>query len=83
MGGKHPWCGTAWKSFAKLRMSNPRLRMFTVDIDWGYGFIMPGEQELFPAASLDYAFLEANREVLLGLVSEQDFLRTLYLQGKI
>lgn len=77
--GKMPWCGTVWRSFAKLRMTRPDLFMQTVDLDWGYGLIFPGKQELFPSFDLNFEMLDSKREVLLNLVSLSAFLNRLYL----
>jgi hypothetical protein len=80
-GGQMPWCGTVWRSFAKLRMEREDLRMLTVDLDWGYGLIVRGEQMLFPKKELTYSMLERDRVELLNIISLQSFLSKLYLNG--
>lgn len=79
--GQMPWCGTVWRSFVKLRMEREDLRMLTVDLDWGYGLIVRGKQDLFPKKELTYQMLDKNRIDLLNLVSLQSFLSKLYLNG--
>lgn len=69
------WTGTVWKSYAKLRISSPNLKMYVVDTDWGVGIIQRGSQELFKTKTiLNYEFLEKNREELLNLISPKKFI---------
>lgn len=65
-----PWNGTVWKSFAKLRMKNPNLKMYCVNCDWGVGIIQRGNSKNFNSnKKLDYNFLKTNRINLLNLIS--------------
>lgn len=74
--GKSSWNGTTWKSFAKLRMSDPSLSMYVVDTDWGVGVIQKGSQTLFPKTdSLDFEYLDKNRVSLMNLIRPEDFLK--------
>ena len=68
------WCGTVWKSFAKLRMTRKDLFMFVVNIDYGVGVIKKGEQQIFVSDKgflLDYKFLDSNRSKLLNIISPE------------
>jgi len=70
------WNGTVWKAFALLRMNNPNLYMFVVDIDNGCGIIRRGNQKLFKKEEKDkltYNFLRKNRKKLLKLCSFNSF----------
>lgn len=44
--GQILWSGTAYRSYLKLRRTNPEIAMFVVDIDWGCGIIQHGCQNL-------------------------------------
>lgn len=71
------WNGTVWKAFAQFRMSRKDLSMYVVSCDHGCGVIQRGSQRLFPdteTANLTWAFLEANRNELLNLITVEDFL---------
>lgn len=73
--GVSAWNGTVWKSYVKLRLTDPNLKMYVIDTDWGVGVIQKGSQELFPQPEvLDYDFLETNRIELLNLISPEKFL---------
>ena len=78
---KQPWNGTVWKAWAKLRATRADLFMGVVDIDEGCGVIRRGSQTCFspwPAEgdqALTYAYLVANRQPLLNLISVAEFLR--------
>jgi len=70
------WMGTVWKAFATLRMTRPDLSMCTINDDCGLGIITRGNQELFPRCNtLDWNFLESNRDDLLKRVSVEQFQR--------
>lgn len=71
--GVSAWNGTVWKSFVKKR-SRKDLYMFTVDADYGLGFIEFGEQENLIDISeenITWENLEKNREDWLNLVSPE------------
>lgn len=73
--GTSAWNGTVWKSYVKLRLSDPNLKMYVVDTDWGVGVIQKGNQQLFPKPEmLNYEFLEQNRAEILNLISPEKFL---------
>lgn len=70
-----PWNGTVWKSFVKLHMTNPKLKLHCVDCDWGIGIIQRGESKLIKKIdNLNYDHLEKERGKLLNLISVKDFL---------
>jgi len=73
--GTSAWNGTVWKSYVKLRLSDPNLKMYVVDTDWGVGVIQKGNQHLFSKPeTLNYEFLEQNRAEILNLISPENFL---------
>jgi hypothetical protein len=68
------WNGDVWKTIAHLRLANPDVNVFTLDLDWGLGVVAKGHatQPLtgFTTADLataDYSLLESNRTELLDL----------------
>lgn len=69
------WNGDCWKAWTKLRTERSDISMYVVDIDWGCGVIKYGKQELFEVKNetLDYSFLEKNRNKLLNLVTAEEF----------
>ena len=70
-----PWNGTVWKSFVKLRLTNPNLEVCCVNCDWGVGVIKKGTSSIFNfSGNLDFNFLEKNRNELLNLVSVNSFI---------
>jgi hypothetical protein len=75
------WNGTVWKSFVRLRCTNPNLEMYVVDTDWGCGVIERGEQELYKEASLKrclkWNYFKINRKELLNLITVYEFKRRL------
>lgn len=75
VNGRYPsWNGTVWRSIAKLRMNNKRLKIHVVDTDWGVGVIKPGKQKIFKTdQDLTYKLLEDNRKELLNLISTDEF----------
>lgn len=79
-----PWTGDVWKAFAKLRGNTEFLRHYTmrvVDTDYGCGFIRSGSGDAtFPdvvGVKLDWAFFEAHRNVLMNVISVEEFKRWL------
>ena len=73
------WNGTVWKSFVKLRLTNPHLRMCVIDTDWGCGIIKRGNQELYDVELLDvclmYEYFSKHKKELLNLISVKDFIK--------
>ncbi|KPK74957.1 MAG: hypothetical protein AMJ79_12795 [Phycisphaerae bacterium SM23_30] len=70
------WSGTAYRSFLKLRNSDPNLEMFVVDIDWGCGIIQRGKQELLNISiNYNWADFDNNRVAWLNLISVEEFQR--------
>lgn len=69
------WNGDVWKSILHLRLEYDNLNIFTLDLDWGLGIITIGEPDkkidlninLNDIESLDYYFLEKNRNEVLNL----------------
>ena len=78
VNGKFPaWNGTAWKSYAKLRIFNGNLNMSCVDCDWGVGVIKKGFQKKFETKrEINYSLLEQERSKLLNLISVNNFIKT-------
>jgi len=75
------WNGTVWKSFVKLRCTNPNLFMFVIDTDWGCGIIKRGKQELYNKKSLkeclEWEYFKNHKKELLNLKSIQEFKKIL------
>jgi hypothetical protein len=74
------WNGTVWKSFVKLRCTEPNLFMCVVDTDHGCGIIKKGKQEVynkFPLRRcLIYNFFKNHKKELLNLISIEEFKRS-------
>lgn len=69
------WNGTVWKSYVKLRMNNPNLKMNVVNCDWGVGVIQKGNQKCYEKIdNFRYCHLKADRENMLNLISTYEFL---------
>ena len=70
-----PWNGTVWKSFAKLRMTNPNLKLSCVNCDWGVGLIKKGKSNIFSKSDdLTYSMLKKYRDEILNLMSVKYFI---------
>jgi O-methyltransferase len=69
------WNGTVWKSFYKLRCTNPNLDMCVIDCDWGVGIIKKGSQTLCDLKNEYYEFsiFDKNRELSLNLIHFENF----------
>ena len=69
------WNGTVWKSFYKLRCTNPNLDMCVIDCDWGVGLIKRGSQTLCDIKNEYYEFsiFDENRELSLNLITYENF----------
>jgi hypothetical protein len=74
--GQILWSGTAYRSYLKLRRSNPNLQMLVVEIDWGCGIIQPGRQTLIDIPE-DFTWddFDMNRVTWLNLISIDEFQR--------
>jgi len=70
------WTGDCWKAWVKVRSTNPNVKMFVVNTDYGCGVIQKGSQELLDLNSLDltYENLNKHRKEWLNLISVEDFL---------
>lgn len=77
LDGKYlPWNGTVWRSYANLRMNNPKLKMNVINCDWGIGIIQNGKQECYKKIDdLKFNHLDGDRYNLLNLISIYDFLK--------
>ena len=77
------WNGTVWKSFVKLRCTNPKLFMCVVDTDHGCGIIKKGSQKLYDKAilkrCLKYNFFKINKKELLNLISVSEFKKATFI----
>jgi len=69
------WNGTVWKSFYKLRCTNPNLDMCVIDCDWGVGLIKRGSQKLCNDKNEYYEFsiFDKNRKSSLNLIDCKNF----------
>lgn len=68
------WNGDCWKAFVKLRSENEELEMFTIDIDFGIGFIRKGIQECIQLPmELNYAYYENNKKNIMNLITIDNF----------
>ena len=75
--GKFPtWNGTVWKAWVEARCKQPDLSMAVVNTDWGVGIIQRGTQELYPVnvQKIDYDNFDEDREVILNLISVEEFI---------
>ena len=84
--------GTVWKAWATLRVSRRDLFMVAIDRARGWGIIRRGKQELYahdeePGGmpcyfgaqwELDWPFFEEFRAELLNLVSEEEFVSSVF-----
>lgn len=65
------WNGDVWKTFVRLRCTNPNLEMFTINADHGCGIIKRGKQELYKKAPLEkcltWEYFKDNKKELLLL----------------
>ena len=69
------WNGTVWKSYVKIHMTNPNLKLFCVNCDWGVGIIKRGSSNLYSKIdNLNYKHLESDRKNMLNLISVKEFL---------
>ena len=74
--GQIVWSGTAYRSFLKLRHTDPGLAMFVVDIDWGCGIIQHGKQKLLDIPeNPTWEEFDRNKVSWLDLISVEDFKR--------
>lgn len=64
------WNGDCWKAWVRLRCSNPGLRMFVVNTDYGCGVIQKGTQQLLDTKGMDltYENFDSNRVEWLNLI---------------
>jgi len=68
------WNGTTWRSYVKLRMNNPNLRMNVINCEWGLGIIQKGKQKCYPKIdNLEYKNLDEDRANILNLISIYNF----------
>ena len=73
------WTGDCWKAWVKVRSTNPNVKMFVVNTDFGCGVIQKGSQELLDLNNLDltYENLNKHRKEWLNLISIEEFLNKL------
>lgn len=59
-------CGNGWEAFAKLRMSNKNLQMYTINTDYGCAIIKKGKQELYVDDNFNHDFseYESNKKII-------------------
>jgi SAM-dependent methyltransferase len=73
------WNGDVWKSVLKFRLNNSHLNydVFVINSDEGLGVIIPNKSgtpiEIEIPSTLDYSFLETNRNVILNLIGANEF----------
>ena len=70
------WNGDCWKAWVKIRSTNPNLKMFVVDTDFGCGVIQKGSQELLDLNNLDLTYKNFKKHKIewLNLISVKEFL---------
>jgi hypothetical protein len=70
------WNGDCWKAWVKVRSTNPNLKMFVVNTDFGCGVIQKGSQELLDLNNLDltYKNFKKHKKEWLNLISVKEFL---------
>jgi len=63
-----PWTGDVWKGWVHLKKKRDDLFMFVVDVDYGVGIIVKGNQkQLHIPGPLSWKLLEERRKYLLNL----------------
>lgn len=70
------WNGDVWKIAAYIRAERPDLILLTIDADQGIGLVTrlahnaewPSDEVIQKYKSLDYSYLDENRQAILGLV---------------
>jgi hypothetical protein len=69
------WWGTVWREFARLRISNPELSMYTINTDCGIGVIKKGGQELFDIGNkfLDWDLFLMYKNTLMNILEVNQF----------
>lgn len=70
------WNGTVYLSLIKLRLYRNDLKLVTVDTDWGVGILTKDSSEtidVFPDQATNWDFFTLNRQVILDLISPDDF----------
>jgi hypothetical protein len=71
------WNGDCWKAWAALRSELKNYSMQVVDTDHGVGIIRKGKQELLHLdlayTTLTYDYLESNRNMVLNLITVDQF----------
>lgn len=70
------WNGTVYLSLVKLRLYNNDLRLRTVNTDWGVGILTRELSEsihAFPDMATTWDFFDSNRELILDLITPEDF----------
>lgn len=71
--GDNAWNGDVWKAMAELR-ARPDLVVYTINTDWGCGFIKKGTQTPVQLPKeLDWKYYIENRAELLGMTSVAHF----------
>lgn len=71
------WTGDCWKAFVKLKYENHKLKMITIDTDYGVSIIRKAKRVKSNtplSEELTYSNLEKNRKEWLNLVSVDDWL---------
>lgn len=72
-GGDGLWCGTVWRSIAKLRMSQTNLEIRVVNTDYGCGILKVGKNIPYPQTAINYSLYESQKQNLLNVISVQEF----------
>ena len=59
-------CGNGWEAFARLRMTNENLQMYTINTDYGCAIIKRGKQELYVDDNFNHDFseYESNKQII-------------------
>jgi len=69
-GTEGGWHGAGWRSFVKLRCTNPNLYMCVIRCNCGIGIIRPGKQKIYDAAPVEecltWEYFHKHRVALLN-----------------
>lgn len=73
------WTGDVWKSIIKLRIKNKKIKLFTIDSDYGCCIIQKSKNEDklkidFNEQTLTWEFFQKNKYQLLNIITIKQFI---------